>query len=96
MLRIVARDGADGFYRGEPARLIVQASRQGAGIFALADFERYRAVERRPLECNYRGYRVISLPPPSSGGVVLCESLNILSGWPVDPPTSIRRSPCTT
>jgi gamma-glutamyltranspeptidase/glutathione hydrolase len=85
MLRIIAKDGADGFYRGEAARLMIQASRQGGGIFAAADFERYRAVERRPLECNYRGYRVISLPPPSSGGVVLCESLNILSGWPVDP-----------
>jgi gamma-glutamyltranspeptidase/glutathione hydrolase len=85
MLRIVAKDGADGFYRGEPARLIVEAGRQGAGLFALADFERYRAVERRPLECNYRGYRVISASPPSSGGVVLCESLNLLSGWPVDP-----------
>jgi gamma-glutamyltranspeptidase/glutathione hydrolase len=73
MLRIVARDGVDGFYRGEPARLIVQASRQGAGIFAAADFESYRAVERRPLECSYRGYRVMSAPPPSSGGVVQWE-----------------------
>ena len=85
MLRIVAKDGADGFYRGEPARLIVEASRKGAGLFSSADFDRYRAVERKPLECIYRGYRVISAPPPSSGGVVLCESLNLLSGWPVDP-----------
>ena len=85
MLRIVAKDGADGFYRGEPARLIVEASRKGAGLFSSADFDRYRAVERKPLECIYRGYRVISTPPPSSGGVVLCESLNLLSGWPVDP-----------
>ena len=85
MLRIVAKDGAEGFYRGEPARLIVEASKKGAGIFTSADFVRYRAVERKPLECNYRGYRVVSAPPPSSGGVVLCESLNLLSGWPVDP-----------
>jgi gamma-glutamyltranspeptidase / glutathione hydrolase len=85
MLRIIARDGADGFYRGEPARLMVEASKKGAGIFSTADFVSYRAVERKPLECNYRGNRVISGPPPSSGGVVLCESLNILSGWPVDP-----------
>jgi gamma-glutamyltranspeptidase / glutathione hydrolase len=85
MLRIVARDGAEGFYRGEPARLIVAASRKGAGVFSPADFAGYRAVERKPLECSYRGNRVLSLPPPSSGGVVLCESLNILSGWPVDP-----------
>jgi len=85
MLRIIARDGADGFYRGEPARLMVEASRQGGGVFSPADLAGYRAVERKPLECTYRGYRVISAPPPSSGGVVLCESLNILSGWPVDP-----------
>ncbi len=85
MLRIVAKDGDDGFYRGEPARLMVEASKKGAGLFSSADFERYRAVERKPLECIYRGYRVISAPPPSSGGVVLCESLNLLSGWPVDP-----------
>ncbi len=85
MLRIVARDGADGFYRGEPARLMVEASRKGAGVFASADFASYRAVERRPLECDYRGNRVVAAPPPSSGGVVLCESLNILSGWPVNP-----------
>lgn len=85
MLRIIARDGEEGFYRGKPARLMVEASRRGAGIFTLADFERYRAVERKPLECGYRGYRVVSAPPPSSGGVVLCESLNLLSGWPTDP-----------
>ncbi len=85
MLRIIAKDGADGFYRGDPARLIVEASKKVAGIFSSTDFVRYRAVERKPLECTYRGYRVISAPPPSSGGVVLCESLNLLSGWPVDP-----------
>ncbi|MBM4218838.1 MAG: gamma-glutamyltransferase [Gammaproteobacteria bacterium] len=85
MLRIIARDGAEGFYRGEPARLIVEASRQGGGLFDLADFARYRAVERKPLECSYRGYRIVSAPPPSSGGTVLCQSLNLLSGWPADP-----------
>jgi len=85
MLRIIAKDGADGFYHGEPARLIVEASQKGAGLFSSTDFDRYRAVERKPLGCTYRGYRVISAPPPSSGGVVLCESLNLLSGWPVDP-----------
>jgi gamma-glutamyltranspeptidase/glutathione hydrolase len=85
MLRIIARDGADGFYRGEPARLISEASRAGGGVFSRSDFAGYRAVEREPLECGYREYRVVSAPPPSSGGVVLCESLNILSGWPVNP-----------
>ena len=85
MLRIVAKDGARGFYRGEPARLIVAGSRKGGGILSMADFARYHAVERKPLECDYRGYHVSSAPPPSSGGVVMCETLNLLAGWPVDP-----------
>lgn len=85
MLRIVAREGARGFYRGEPARLIVAGNRKGGGILSLEDFAQYSAVERKPLQCDYRGYQVTSAPPPSSGGVVLCESLNMLSGWPVDP-----------
>jgi gamma-glutamyltranspeptidase/glutathione hydrolase len=85
MLRIVAKDGVSGFYSGEPARLIVAGSKQGGGILSLADFSHYRAKERKPLECDYRGYHVISAPPPSSGGVVTCETLNLLSGWPADP-----------
>ena len=85
MLRIVAKDGARGFYRGEPARLIVKGSRKGGGILSMEDFARYQAVERKPLECDYRGYRVASAPPPSSGGVVVCETLNLLALWPADP-----------
>ena len=84
MLRVIAKDGAAGFYRGEPARRIVAASQANGGIFTMADFAAYTAVERTPVSCEYRGYRIISAPPPSSGGVVLCESLNILSGWPID------------
>lgn len=84
MLRIVARNGAPGFYRGEPARLIVTASQKGGGILNLSDFAGYRAVERTPLECDYRGFHVISAPPPSSGGTVICETLNLLAGWPAD------------
>lgn len=85
MLRIISKDGARGFYHGEPARLIAAASHKGGGILTEADFADYRPLERKPLECDYRGHHVISAPPPSSGGVVVCETLNILSGWPVDP-----------
>ena len=85
MLRIVAKDGVHGFYHGEPARLIVAGSRKGGGILGMEDFARYQAVERKPLECDYRGYHVVSAPPPSSGGVVTCETLNLLALWPVDP-----------
>jgi gamma-glutamyltranspeptidase/glutathione hydrolase len=55
MLRIVAKDGADGFYRGEPARLIVEASQKGSGLFSAADFDSYRAVERKPLDALIAG-----------------------------------------
>ncbi len=82
MLQVVAKSGTTGFYRGEPARLIVAANRQGGGILSLEDFSRYKAIERQPLECDYRGNHIISAPPPSSGGVVVCETLNLLAGWP--------------
>ncbi len=86
MLQIVATSGATGFYHGEPARLMVAGSKQGGGLLSLEDFAHYRAVERKPLECDYRGNHIISSPPPSSGGVVVCETLNLLSGWPQSPP----------
>ncbi|MFZ4601769.1 MAG: gamma-glutamyltransferase [Caulobacterales bacterium] len=83
MLRVIAKDGADGFYRGEPARRIAAASAANGGILTVEDFARYRAVERAPVSCPYRGYRVVSAPPPSSGGLVLCQSLAILEGYPI-------------
>lgn len=82
-LEAIARDGPDAFYKGETARRIVAASRAHGGIMAMGDFARYRARELPPLECDYRGFHVISAPPPSSGGVVLCETLNILEGYPM-------------
>jgi len=85
VLRIVAKQGAAGFYRGEPARRIVASSQVKGGVLALEDFANYRALERTPIECDFRGFHVLSAPPPSSGGVVLCETLNLLSGWAVNP-----------
>jgi gamma-glutamyltranspeptidase/glutathione hydrolase len=82
-LRLVARRGADGFYRGPIAQAIVAASAANHGILSLADFARYRVRELRPISCTYRGYRVVSAPPPSAGGVTLCESLHILEGFPL-------------
>lgn len=81
MLAAIARDGADAFYRGEAARRIVAASSAQGGILSLADFAAYRAKERPPLTCSYRGYRIISAPPPSSGGTVICQTLGILEAY---------------
>jgi gamma-glutamyltranspeptidase / glutathione hydrolase len=82
-LRNVSQRGADGFYKGETAAALLAASKAGHGILTQADFDAYRVRELAPLECDYRGFHIVSAPPPSSGGVVLCEMLNILEGYPL-------------
>jgi gamma-glutamyltranspeptidase / glutathione hydrolase len=82
-LRLIRAKGADGFYRGKTASAIVKASQAGGGIIDLEDLKSYRTRERIPIECDYRGYHVISAPLPSSGGVAICEMLNILEGYPL-------------
>jgi len=82
-LRLIKKRGADGFYGGKTAAAIVRASRAGGGILMQEDLESYRTRELPPVECDYRGLHVISAPPPSAGGVALCEMLNILEGYPL-------------
>ena len=77
-LRRIAKQGPDGFYRGETARLIVEEMRRGGGLITLEDLARYRPVARVPLTGTYRGLRVVSMQPPSSGGAALIELLNLL------------------
>ena len=82
-LDLIAQGGVDAFYKGPIAAKMVTASRQHGGIFTAKDFATYAPREMAPLECDYRGFHMISAPPPSSGGVVLCETLNILEGYPI-------------
>ena len=82
-LSMIAKGGETAFYNGPIAAKIVAASKAGGGILATKDFAAYKARELKPLECDYRGYHMISAPPPSSGGVVLCETFNILEGYPI-------------
>lgn len=82
-LAMIAAQGPSAFYTGPIAAKMVDASKAGGGIFSLKDFASYHARELKPLECNYRGYTIISAPPPSSGGVVICETLNILQAYPI-------------
>jgi gamma-glutamyltranspeptidase/glutathione hydrolase len=82
-LRLIRKQGVDGFYRGKTAAAIVKTSRAGGGIIEQDDLESYKTHELAPLECDYRGYHVISAPPPSSGGVAICEMLNVLEGYPL-------------
>jgi gamma-glutamyltranspeptidase/glutathione hydrolase len=81
----IARDGPDGFYRGPVAAALAQAMAANGGLMSEADLADYKATELTPLSCDYRGYHIVSAPPPSSGGTVLCKSLNILSGFAIDP-----------
>jgi gamma-glutamyltranspeptidase/glutathione hydrolase len=80
-LRRLAADGVDGFYRGETARLLIQGVQDAGGIWVADDLSNYRVVERKPIAFFYEGVRIISAPPPSSGGVALANMLNILSGY---------------
>ena len=80
-LRRVARDGKDGFYRGRTAELIAAEMRRGGGIITTEDLARYEAIWRDPIAFEYRGHRVISMPPPSSGGATMAAILKILEGY---------------
>lgn len=82
-LSAIAKQGPGAFYQGWIADETVRASQEAGGILAKADFEKYRALEYRPVRCTYRGYTIISAAPPSSGGVSLCETLNVLEGIPL-------------
>ena len=85
--------GPNEFYQGKTARLIVADMKRNNGLMTMADLRGYVAKQREPLRGNYRGYEVISMPPPSSGGAVLIEMLNILEGYDLnkmDPSSSER------
>ncbi|MBR0747112.1 gamma-glutamyltransferase [Bradyrhizobium japonicum] len=82
-LREISSKGTDGFYKGWVGSAIVASSQAGKGLLTQDDLDGYKTRELAPVECDYRGYHVISAPPPSSGGVVICEILNILEGYPL-------------
>ncbi|HWW07234.1 MAG TPA: gamma-glutamyltransferase [Collimonas sp.] len=82
-LREIGAKGSDGFYKGWVAKAIVASSQAGKGLITQADLDQYRTRELAPVECDYRGYHVVSAPPPSSGGVVICEIMNILEGYSI-------------
>ncbi len=82
-LKQIAEKGSAVFYKGEIAKEIVAASQKNGGILSLADFAHYRVEELEPIQCSFQGYTIISAPPPSSGGVTLCEITNILEKYPL-------------
>jgi gamma-glutamyltranspeptidase/glutathione hydrolase len=80
-LERIAENGADGFYAGATAGLLVAEMQRGGGLITKEDLARYRAIERTALHGTYRGYDVWSVPPSSSGGTCLVEMLNILENF---------------
>ncbi|MGI9311348.1 MAG: gamma-glutamyltransferase [bacterium] len=83
-LRALAQRGHDGFYHGEVARKLVDGVRAAGGIWTLDDLRAYRVKARAPVVANYRGMKITSAALPSSGGVVMAQALNILSGYALD------------
>ncbi len=81
VLRRLAREGHDGFYRGEVANRLVDGVRAAGGLWTLDDLSQYRVIEREPLVFAHRGRTVVTAPPPSSGGVALAQTLQILDGY---------------
>ena len=82
-LKLIAGQGPDAYYKGPIADAIVAASSANGGVLSKKDFENYTVTESPPVKCNYRGYELISSPPPSSGGTAVCEILNIIEGYPM-------------
>ncbi|PIE03331.1 MAG: gamma-glutamyltransferase [Acidobacteria bacterium] len=77
-LKRIAGKGRAGFYEGKTAELIVREMKRTGGAITLEDLKAYRSIWREPVRGSYRGYQIISMPPPSSGGVLLVQMLNML------------------
>jgi len=91
-LESLARDGAAGFYSGPVAERLVAGVQPGGGIWTLDDLAGYAVIERAPLSGTYHGVRVMTAPPPSSGGVALLNMLNMLAGFDLAGFDDVRRA----
>ncbi len=95
-LERISEKGAEGFYRGETAALIAEAFQKNGGLISKKDLEQYTSIWRKPITFNYHNYKIYSMPPPSSGGVVMAEILNSLenlniSSFPVNSAPYVKR-----
>ena len=87
----IAEQGQDGFYRGPVAERMVREARKHGGIWSLEDLNTYRIVEREPIVFHYRDTRIVSAPPPSSGGIVMAQALRILEQFDLDAMSNVQR-----
>ena len=82
-LRELSKNGPDAFYNGKIAQLIVEEMQKNGGLITLEDLKNYNIAERQPLVGNYKGYKIVSMPPSSSGGTHLIQMLNMLEEFPI-------------
>ncbi len=82
-LQRIADGGADAFYKGEIARLIAAEMERGGGLIDAESLAAYKVIEREPVRGSYRGYEIVAMPPPSSGGIHILQMLNMLEHFPV-------------
>ena len=82
-LRRISKDGAKGFYEGRTAELVIEEMKRGGGIITLEDLKNYQAKWRTPHEFTYRGYRIVGMPMPSSGGTLLHQMMKMIEPWPI-------------
>lgn len=90
-LQALANQGRAGFYQGKVAKQLLAGVKSAGGIWAVQDFKQYEVVERTPVIGHYRGNRIVSAPPPSSGGVALVTMLNILERYRLKHLTAVQR-----
>ncbi len=83
-LKRMQKEGAQGFYGGETARLIVEEMQRGKGIISLEDLKNYTAKLREPIRFSYRGHQIISFSPPSSGGILIAQMMKMIEKFPVN------------
>ncbi|KGQ36673.1 gamma-glutamyltransferase [Gallibacterium genomosp. 1] len=83
-LQLIAKQGSQAFYQGEIAEKIVKEMEKYGGLITLEDMKSYRVIERKPVTGNYREYKIVTMPPPSSGGAHLIQILNILEHYPLE------------
>jgi gamma-glutamyltranspeptidase / glutathione hydrolase len=82
-LKRIRDNGRDGFYSGKTARLIIREMKKGNGIVSEQDLKEYRSVSREALHAYYKGYKIITIPPPSSGGIILIQLLKMIDPYPI-------------
>ncbi len=90
-LKSIAKNGHSGFYNGEVAKKLVQGVRQAGGIWTVEDLANYNIIERKPISGRYKDIRITTAAPPSSGGIVLVQALNMLSALPLNEYDEITR-----